>query len=80
MWLPVPVRGVEFEALTGSPEDDGDTPVPVWELTLLTVMFFVDVRVLVKSMVEEKNVSVQVVVHTEVEFEVLTGDDAAEFE
>ena len=80
MWLPVPVRGVEFEALTGGPEDDADTAVPVCELTLLTVMFFVDVNVLVRSMVEEENVSVQVVVQTEIEFEVLIGDDAVEFE
>jgi hypothetical protein len=74
----VPTQEVEFEAVTGDPEDDGETPVPVYELTLLTVMFLVEVSVLVKSMVEEEDSSVQLVVYTEVEFEFVTGDDAVE--
>ena len=76
--VPVPFQEVEFEAVTGEPEDDGETPVPARELTLLTVMLLVDVSVLVKRMVEEEDSSVQVVVYTEVRLEVVTGDDAVE--
>jgi hypothetical protein len=79
--LPVPFGDgdVEFEAVIGDPEDDGETPVPRGELTLLTVTLSVDVRVLVNSMVEDEYSSVQVVVYIAVEFEAVIGDDAVEF-
>jgi hypothetical protein len=78
---PVPVGGgdVEFEAVTGDSDEEWRIPVPGVELTLLTVILSVDVRVLVSKMVEDEYSSVQVVVYTDVELEAVTGDDAVEF-
>lgn len=77
--LPVPVGDgdVEFEAVTG--DSDEEWRIPGVELTLLTVILSVDVRVLVSNMVEDEYSSVQVVVYTDVELEAVTGDDAVEF-
>ena len=65
-----------LEAVIGEPEDEGITSVL---LAVPIVEFSVDVRVLVSVRVDEECSSVQVVVYTEVWFEVSMGDEAVEF-